>query len=443
MLPILLISLGAVGILIRYPLVNLGAVLIGFAFAVNPDTGLQVSEILYGLYLYGYLLLWYALRFLRGDQMVFSTTDRGAAVFIVGGSLMGMALGLFFGAELNALRGDITGFLVLALYFPVKEACRREALGPEVIIGALLGLGLFLGVQNFLIFRYIISSATHLWEVVDARFAATEALIMVGAFGALFLLLNAERWRARLGLGVLLLFMLAALVLTKGRTFWVAFIFGTLLSLLFLRGRQRIRLVLLTAGGTALLLIVTTVFFGPLADLIFSVTLSRLGTLEGAASKDISLIGRFVEWKTLWGRIMQNPILGYGFGSTYKFYNIIERGTAIRDFSHNGYLAAWFKLGFFGLIAMLFFGTRVLYDSFQVHRNEFLTTRHRAYALISLVSVTALALAANASIFFIYMNQLFPFTLLAGLASGLRQGSDAGVWARRKASAPPPTRPAL
>lgn len=436
LVPVAIVGLAAGALLFRYPLVNLGVVCAGFAFAANSTEGLQVSEILYGLYLYAYLFHWYAGRLLRGEQVIFSATDWAAALFIVGGILLGTLTGLIFGAPLDLMRGDLTAFSVLALYFPVKEACRSARRGPEVVLFSLIGLGVFLGLQNFLHFRSIISSATLAWQVADARFAATEALILVACFGVLFLLLAAERWRSRVGLLGLLLFMLAALVLTKGRTFWLAFAFGAVLSLLFLGGRQRFRLIFLTTAGSAALIFITVTFFGQIADLIFSGTLNRLATLEDASSQDISLIARFVEWAALWDYLVRNPILGYGFGTTYQFFDVIEHATLVRSFSHNGYIAAWFKLGIFGLLGMLFFWLRALYDAFLVYRDEVFSTRYRTFALISLISLAALALAANASIFFIYMNQLFPFALLTGLASGLRQrkagqmlpgGSDFGL----------------
>ena len=421
LVPVVLLGMGAVALLSRYPLVNLGVVLAGFAFAINSDEGLQVSEVLYGLYLYTYLLLWYTGRLLRGERFVLSGTDWAAVLLIVGGGLLGTVTGVLFGADLGAMRGDLTAFFILALYFPAKEACRCTRRGPEIIFVSLIGLGVFLGIQNLVVFRSIIASADLAWEVADARFPATEALIMVSTFGVLFLLLAVEGWRSRAVLAGLLLFMLASLVLTKGRTYWVAFAFGTVLSLLFLGGRQRYRLVLMTTVGSAALLAITLTFFGQLADLIFSGTLNRLATLEGAASQDISLIGRFVEWDALWDYIVQNPILGYGFGSTFQFYNIIEAGTVNRTFTHNGFLGAWFKLGLFGLLVLLALWGGALWDAFQVRQNALLPVRHHSYALVSLISLISLGLAANTSIFFIYMNQLFPFILLAALASGLRQ----------------------
>ncbi len=424
-LPLLIVGIGVGAALVRRPLANLGVVLGGFALAVNSDPGLQVTEVIYGLYLYGYLLLWYAVRLLRRERMVRSMTDRVAALFIFGFGALGTVTGVLFGADPTLLRSDLTSFFILALYFPVKEACRRDRRGPDVIVFALIGLGVFLGIQNLLTFRSILSSASQLWQVVDARFGTTEALILVAAFGALFLLLDAERWRDRVLTGGLFLFLLASLVLTKGRTFWLVFFFGVGLSFLFLRGPQRARLLFLITAGSAALLFLAVTFFGQLADLVFSGTLNRLASLEGAASGDISLIGRFVEWEALWEYIKQNPILGYGFGKTYQFFNVIVMGTINRVDSHNGYLGAWFKLGIFGLGTLLLFWVRGLYDAFRVHRDALFSTHHRTYALFALVSLAALALAANLSVFFVYMNQLFLFAALTGLASGLRQRSPA------------------
>ncbi len=426
LLPAALAGLGVGAVLFRYPVLNLSVLLGGFVLAVNSDQGIQVTEVLYGLYYYAYLLHWYGSRFLTGDRFARTVLDRVVAVLIVAGGGLGVLSGLIFGAPLGLLRGDLTAFLMLALYFPVKELCRTYRRGPEIIVGVLLWLGLFLSVNTFRLFREVIHSATIGWQVADVRFGSVETLILVACFALLVFLLFARRWWERVGLLGLFLFVLGALLLTRGRTFWVAFAFGLVLLLVLLRGPQRVRLVGLAAVGTAALTAVTFLFFGRVADLILSGTLNRMEMI-GSGTRDVSLLSRIVEWRAVWDYIVANPILGYGFGTEYRYFDILVLGTLEKGFIHNGYLAAWFKIGVFGLALLLFWWGAALVAAYRAYRSGLVPERHRAFALVAFVSLAALALAANASIFFAVMDHLFTFALLTGLVSGLVQRCDAAA----------------
>jgi O-antigen ligase len=424
LLPVVVIGLGAGTVLFKHPELNLAVLLSGFVLAVNSDPGIQVTEVVYGLYYYAYLFHWYGTRLLAGSRIARSPLDHMVAVFIVAGGVLGVGTALLFGTPIGLLRGDLTAFLMLALYFPVKELCRTYHRGPEIVVGVLLWLGVFLSWQTFRLFRGAVQSAVVAWQVADVRFGAVETLILIACFSSLILLLYATRWRERGGLLSVLLFALGALILTRGRTFWVAFALGVGLLLVLLRGRQRIRLVVLTVLGGAGLVTVALLFFGQVADLIFSGTLNRLTMIN---TQDISMQARFVEWRAVWERIVANPILGYGFGTTYEHFDILSLATLVKGFVHNGYLATWYKLGVFGLLLLLLCWGRALFDAIRVYRDERVPERHRAFVLIAFVSLITLALAANASIFFLVMDQIFAFALLTGLVSGLVQRSTEAV----------------
>lgn len=428
LLPLAILMLAAGLVLFRYPTANLTVVLAGFVFAVNSDPGIQVTELIYGLYYYAFVFYWYGDRLRRGIPFVRTTLDRSLALFIVGGGSLGVVTGVLLGAPLDLLRGDLTAFLMLALYFPVKELCRTHRYGPEIIIGVLLWLGLFLSIHTFYLFRTVVQSATLAWQVADVRIGAIEALLLVACFTSLVLLLFTSRWRLRVGLLGLLLLLLGALILTRGRAFWVAFALGVGLFFLLLPNRQRTRLVGLTVVGTAGLVVVAFLFFGQIAELIFSGTLNRIMMIE---AQDTSIQARFTEWRAVWDVIAANPILGYGFGSMYKHFDLVTFTSYEKHFVHNGYLAAWFKIGVLGLALLLFCWARVLFDAYRVYRNSRVPEQHRAFVLIAFVSLTMLALTTNTAIFFLVMDQIFAFALLAALVGGLFQrysGVPAGTY---------------
>lgn len=422
LLPAAVVGLAAATVLFRHPTLNLAVVLGGFVFAVSSDPGIQVTEAVYGLYYYAFILYWYGLRLAARQPIARTSLDRAVALFIIGGVVLGIGSGLVFGAPLSLLRADLTAFLMLALYFPVKELCRTHRYGPEIVIGAMLGIGLYLSFNTFVLFRGVLRSATVAWQVADVRFGAVEALIFISCIIALALVLVARRRSHQVGLIGIFLFVLAALVLTRGRTYWVALVLAVGLFLLLLRGSQRARFIALSVAGLGGLAGVTFLFFGQAADLLFSGTLNRITMIS---SQDISMQARFFEWRAVWAYISANPVLGYGFGTTYSHFDILSNATYVKGFIHNGYLAVWYKLGLFGLIVLLFVWGRSLLSAYRLHRSDDVSRRHRAFALTAFISLTTLALTANTAIFFLVMDQIFAFALLVGLVSGLAQRADA------------------
>src|SRR5690606_31321423 len=120
LLPAVLAGLCLGVLLFRYPVLNLTVLLSSFVLVVSSDEGIQVTEAIYGVYYYFYIFHWYGVRFAAGARIVRTPLDRAIALFITAGGLLGLGTGIIFGAPLGLLRGDLTAFLMLALYFPVK-----------------------------------------------------------------------------------------------------------------------------------------------------------------------------------------------------------------------------------------------------------------------------------------------------------------------------------
>src|SRR5438093_933052 len=74
----------------------------------------------------------------------------------------------------------------------------------------------------------------------------------------------------------------------------------------------------------------------------------------GKFSTDLSLLNRYSEWKSAWLGTLHAPILGNGFGSSFRYYQIISGFHQWSGYSHSSYLYILFKTGFIG--GLLFFG---------------------------------------------------------------------------------------
>lgn len=414
---------GVIGgcLLFQRPALNLTVLLASFALVLSNDEGIQVEEVLYGLYYYAFLLYWYGKRLLEREPFVRSRTDWAIVLFGGGGLLAGIGLGFLFGGSASLIRWEATAFAMVWLYFPIKEFCRQERYGPEIILGVLLWLGVFVAVRNLLNFREIILAATEVWQVSDARPGLNDMQLLIPGLATLVLLLYERDWLRRLLLlGGFLLFT-SGLVLAKSRGFWIDFAFGVFLLVVLLRGRHRWRLILLIVVGSGTMLALVFTFFGPLADLVIAGTLKRFDTLGSAFTQDRSLINRFIESGAVWDGIKKNPFLGYGFGTTFSYFDINFLTTRTKAFIHNGYLALWFKLGLGGLLVLLFSWASAVWHSLKVYRAEAVPTSHRVLALIGAVTLLSLVPSFSTSNPFMLMDQVLMFAVLLAFAGGLYQ----------------------
>lgn len=421
LVPLGLLALIGGWVLFQRPAVNLSVLLAGFAVTLNYDEGVQLQEALYGLYYYAFVGYWYGSRMLRGERFVLTPVDRAVALVAVLGLVAGIGLGVLFGGNLSLIRGEATAFAMLGLYFPVKELCRQERYGPEILLAVLLWIGLFLAVRHFLNFRAIILAATEAWHVADARPGLNEMQLLVPSLFALVLLIHERTWLRRLLLLGAFLLLVGALVLTKARGYWIDFAFGAVVLTMLLRGRHRWRLIFLMVGGMTGVAVLAFVLFGPLAELIVSGTARRFASLGTAFTEDRSLVNRFIETRAVWDGIKQNPLLGYGFGTTFSYFDINYLTTRTKAFIHNGYIALWFKIGLGGMLLMLFAWAGATWQGLKAYWDQRVPLRHRLFALSAGLSLIAITPSAGTSNPFILMDQVYTFTLQLAFAAGIYQ----------------------
>ena len=110
--------------------------------ALGSSDKVSVFQIVFGVALLGYVVVWYGTALLGGRRLVRGWTDVAAVAFFVLSGAGGLLLALASGTSGVYLRSDLTCVLALALFFPVREVCVRAGRGPEVVAGLLLALGL-------------------------------------------------------------------------------------------------------------------------------------------------------------------------------------------------------------------------------------------------------------------------------------------------------------
>lgn len=420
LLPVLMIASVAGWTLFHFPLVNLAVVLSAFILIADFEEGIQITEAFYGLYYLGYLAHWFLKRMiLSREPVLVAWEDRILFLFLILVTLS-FPITILFGGSIGMAIGEWLSLSMLAFYFPVKEVVERDPRAIKVIVGVVFVVGTFVLIRNFLNYREIIASAAYAWQVTRGRAVTNEGLLMVPAFFCLtFYIYTTRNWMRLAIAGAFILFF-AGLVLTQSRGYWIAFVFGTGILFLILQWRHKLLLlstgVIAGAGASA----IGMIFFGDFITLIMTGLVDRFVSIATAVVEDDSLINRFNETAAVWEHIKVNPILGYGMGVTYRFYDFTFLFSHEKPFIHNGYVSLWYKFGIWGLgMVMFFLGTacRRAYQAYRACRNDNLYVSAVALAVLS--SFAAFSLSAITSNPFYVNDTMFMFAVLTGIAGGL------------------------
>lgn len=423
LVPIALVlgGFGAVAAHRSSPLAPLAVAFGLFGFASSYQAGIQPVEILFALYGYSYLGVWFGLRMWAYRERILS--DLRDAVFallpayvVVAFVLTAVNRGSMMGAVSDAMN-----FSMLLYYFPVREVVARYKSGPRMVALALGYLGAVAIVRNALLLQSAFSSAEYAWQVTGSRAVANEMLLLVPAVGALAMAVHERGWLRPLVLtGVSVIFAIGV-ILTQWRAYYVDLAVGILLIGVLAGAAGRRRLVglgvvgLVAGGGLAL------VFFGDFVTLLVLGIANRILSIGTATSSDISLINRFYEWEVAWELIRANPILGYGPGVSFGFFDAIFKGTWEKSYVHNGFLLLWYKFGIFALLGIVLAWGRSIWQGWRTWRESALPHSERALAFATAIVLLSLIPSHFVQTTFSTMDTLFAFAVVNGLVAGLGQ----------------------
>ncbi|HEX9952120.1 MAG TPA: O-antigen ligase family protein [Rubricoccaceae bacterium] len=382
---------------------------------------LPAGKAIFGFYLLVFLLTWHIPRWASGERLVVSWTDAGAALLILLGIGLGLVLGVLFGNPVSEIVIQLQAFVPVLLYFPIKQTCARERLGPELMAGALIVLGIVAATENAILTRQALQDATKLYEIIDVRVSYGEIMMMAATMLATGLLMSTRTWTGFASYLPLFGIAVGGLILSKSRGFWVATVLA--LAVLFVMSRSQQRRHLAGAGvvGFGALLVVAFVVAPQYVMLLGTGIAKRFLTLSTAASADLSLINRFAENAGVWRVIRENPVVGHGWGATYSYYSLLAQGSQTWGFVHNAYFGVWLKLGLWGLMLVVWVWAGSAACGVLAVRDLRLSGRHRALAGAAGASLLGIALVSYASSPFELADQMTVLTALWAVAQGTAQ----------------------
>ena len=234
--------------------------------------------------------------------------------------------------------------LTLLLYFPMRKVVenRRHVL---TLIAIVVGMAVVNSVVNILTYQQrVVQSALEYGEV-GARVASYEVLSVALVMASFTLLAYARKpilFLAGLGgtaLGV------ATVVMSLSRGPMIATVLGMLVIIVIVPRGKSLKLIATGIGVVAINMVALSIVAPTFAESIVANITDRLATLN-KLNVDKSLGSRVSESTALLEHyIPASPVLGYGYGVTYSFYDAPFSHTAKVLFIHNGYLYPLFKYG--------------------------------------------------------------------------------------------------
>ncbi len=417
-----LLLVGLVGwALFRRPLANLCVLLASFILIVGYEDGIQASEILWGLYYAAFMGHWFSTRFFLYRDHLASNRESGAILLFLVLISLSIGLTLMFGGDLRFFLGEWLSLSFFALYFPIREAVARHKWGLQAVLISILVVALFVQLRNFANYREILVEAVYSWQLTRGRAMTNTAIIMLPVFGGLVYLLHAKRWRGYLIGGAIFTLFFGGLILSQTRGHWLAFAVSCLVLLPVFGQNQRLRLYGIGVASILGMVAAGYLLLGNAFPLVAAGILDRVLSIGTAASDDISLLNRFRETAVVMGEVVKNPILGYGLGVPFRFWDptYLPPFTLVTSFLHNGFVALWYKFGIWGLGLVLFFWGSAIKRGLRLYRSsapELLRVTGLAAAAV-LISFVVSAITSNP----FYVNDTM-FALAIGL--GVIAGCD-------------------
>ena len=351
---------------LRSTLRGLVVLILLHALILKQTEGINVAEVIYGAYFGLFFISWIFRKILiRGESFIESKSEYLLVAFFILCLFSIIPTVLMDGYVFKWFR-EIIPFLTLLLYFPMIDAMKTRR-GKSVLGLAFLILALSVGVQNVLGYRENLNAAIYFWEVASARQVANEPLFFAAVLVLFGIFMYSHANLFRIISAFLILFFGLALVVTFSRGYWIATVLGIGAIFLFLDAPRKVKFTIVAGIFVLITMGAMYMFFGSFMPFLSKSLAERAGSIASAQA-DLSMLNRLSEFKSIFSYIIRNPIMGYGLGSEFKYFNIIHHVTLKSSYSHNAYLYLWFKLGIFGLLTFLGFYFMNLFACLKVFK---------------------------------------------------------------------------
>lgn len=396
-----------------------GVVAYGIVFfamlTFDQDSGTNIREALYYAYIAGVVALMVPWLALTGQWQLRHGIDKSYMVLLIFIGY-GIILGFFTGGLMKNRIDDITLMFPILTYFVLRDQMVDDKVVRNILI-ILVVMMLFIALRNVRNYQQILLEAVMDWQIQKARVAKNEVFLMAGTVGFFILQAYQTKWIPRLFYLGVFGFMFAGLILTQSRGYWLAFVLSAGVFMLFSDRSARIRAIITTTLlGVFAITIAFTVYYS--ATMVVIENLAYRLSLTGGSQMDPSLLERVLETQSVWDLVKYNPLAGYGFGYVYQRYGVIAGYWTHTSYVHNGYLAIWFKMGLFGMLAAFTYLIMIARTGYKVFKNA-TTPFARITALIIMCQVVGMMLVNVTSPQFLGFDSMLLLSVMGAMVASL------------------------
>lgn len=359
-----------------------GIVLSHALLYLQRSEGISIPELIFAALFYPVLGLWFLKQLTLRRRLIISPDEFFLLGFLVY-AFFSIFVAAFQGYSIvDGLRQFVQFFLPYLFYFPIRNYLTHEG-KVDRLLWVFVGVGTIVASVSLIKYRLAATTAEFLYQLWSTRFLGVEALY-VSTVVILFSFLSNRKYSGVV-VGLCLMINLLALALTFSRMYWFGMVIALGLLLVFSRKDDRRRLIRLTLVGLSAGLVFMAILF---PNIILSVLEALWIRLNVIGFKDASLLSRLSESNTIMDHIRHNPIIGYGLGHVYSFYDVVIGSTRTTWFVHNGYLFLILKFGLVGLLLYLSYYLIALASAIVAIRNG----QGISHDVLSIAAATSIAM---------------------------------------------------
>lgn len=366
------LGIAVVALFFQFPWLLLITYLLLTPFILEPVEGITLLEAVFLAYSLLCILIFTVFPAMR-LSLPFQTSLDKLFLFLFFLLPFGSILGILNGAQLYSAIGELTYYAAAPLYFGFRWYLGNDEHSPRrkeliTLAGVLILLLLFVMARNAFNYQQLLVQAYLEWQVEKARVAANEVLILLSSILLTVAVLHLKTFKGRILMLGLLGISVGSLILTQSRGYWLSYAFSFFIIFLLEDRSKKLRMLLYFGATFTFLLAVALTFFEDYVVLISVALAERFSSIFSSSSLFSSLQDRLAESQTVLGKILDNPIAGYGLGVEFIRFYFFENYHLLTSYVHNGYLAVWYKFGLPGLFVFLGIAFQILKKGFRLFR---------------------------------------------------------------------------
>lgn len=356
-------------------------------------TPVGVTDILFSVVFFPGLALWFFRR-IRAHEVILEGWADVVVIIFLAYAFASILIAHLQGFSFEKGLREFLLFVPLLLIFPVRREAQKEH-GVRLMIWTLLITSIAVGLVIIVRYKMDLMEAHYLWQVVGNRQQKEESLYMSGII-ILFAFLVGRKYPAPL-IFILLGLEMFSLAVTFSRGYWITTMLGLLASVFFIKGQARRRIFILMGGGIALAAIVALVVLPHIFGSLLTGLLERAGSIS---PDTLTLRARLVESEAALHKFIQNPVIGYGMGALFSFFNIITDITIRTWYIHNAYIFLLFKFGLVGFLLFMSMYLKRVTELWSLWRKTVLTPENSFVSALLLIPLMMLFISATSPQFF-------------------------------------------